>query len=86
VIVAAALDENEGSSVTSVAEYLAAEIVARHFPQLLDAPALGGQSVVCLGYYPPGCRGRENTTPILRMAHIRDYEATYRLLYSTHYP
>jgi len=40
--------------VTTVAEYLAAEIVARHFPHLLDAPAAGDQRVVWLEYYPPG--------------------------------
>lgn len=53
VVVAAELDDNEGSSVTNVAEYLAAEIVARHFPHLLDAPADGGQPVVWLEHYPP---------------------------------
>ncbi len=39
VIVAAERDDNAGSSVTNMAEYLAAEVVARHFPHLLNAPA-----------------------------------------------
>ncbi len=53
VIVATELDDNEGSSVTNMAEYLAAEIVVRHFPHLLDAPADEGQPVVWLEHYPP---------------------------------
>ncbi len=54
VIVATELDDNAGPSVTNVAEYLAAEVIARHFPHLLDAPAAGGQPVVWLEQYPPG--------------------------------
>ncbi len=53
VIVASELDENDGSSVTNMAEYLAAEVIATHFPYLLDAPADGGQPVVWLEHYPP---------------------------------
>ncbi len=49
VIVAAELD-----SVTTVAEYLAAEVVARHFPHLLDAPDSGGQPIIWIEQYPPG--------------------------------
>lgn len=41
VIVAAELDENEGSSVTNMAEYLVGGVVARHFPHMLDTPAEG---------------------------------------------
>jgi len=37
-----------------MAEYLAAAIVARHFPHLLDAPDAGGPPVVWLEHYPPG--------------------------------
>jgi len=37
-----------------MAEYLAAEVVARHFPHLLDAPAGEGQSIVWIEHYPPG--------------------------------
>jgi len=54
VIVAAERDDNTGPSVTNVAEYLAAAIVARHFPHLLDAPANGGQPAIWLEHYPPG--------------------------------
>jgi len=54
VIVATERDENDGPSVTNMAEYLAAEVIARHFPHLLDAPAAGGQPVVWLERYPPG--------------------------------
>jgi len=54
VIVASELDDNAGSSVTNMAEYLATEVVARHFPHLLDAPAAAGQPVVWLEHYPPG--------------------------------
>jgi hypothetical protein len=54
VVVAIERDGNEGSSVTTVAAYLAAEVVARHFPHLLDAPDSGGQPVGWLEQYPPG--------------------------------
>ncbi len=54
VIVASGLDENEGSSVTNMAEYLAAEVVGRHFPHLLDTAVTGDQPVVWLEHYPPG--------------------------------
>ncbi len=54
VIVAAELADNAGTSVTIMAEYLAAAVVARHFPHLLDTPAAGGQPVVWLERYPPG--------------------------------
>ncbi len=54
VIVAAELADNTGTSVTIIAEYLAAEVVAKHFPHLLDTPATGGQPVVQLERYPPG--------------------------------
>ncbi len=46
VIVATAPDDNAGSSVTPMAEYLAAAIVALHGPHLLDTFAAGGQPVV----------------------------------------
>ncbi len=61
VIVAAELADNTGTSVTIIAEYLAAEVVARHCPHLLDAPADGGQPVVWLERYPPG-RGYARVT------------------------
>lgn len=54
VIVATERDENDGPSVTHMAEYLAAAIVARHFPHLLDAPTEQGQPVVWLEHYPLG--------------------------------
>jgi hypothetical protein len=49
--------ENPGASVTNLAEYLAAEVVAQHFPALLDADAEHGQPVRWLERYPPepGC-------------------------------
>jgi len=54
VIVAAERDDNAGSSVTTMAAYLAATVVARHVPHLLDAPAAGGQPVVWREHDPPG--------------------------------
>src|SRR3954454_11418382 len=45
--------ENAGTSVTNMAEVLAAEIVARHFPALLDADACPVQPVRWVEYYPP---------------------------------
>ncbi len=53
VVVCEELSENDGTSVTNMAEYLAAEIVARHFPALLDTGAEGGQPVRWLERYPP---------------------------------
>ncbi len=62
VIVAAERDDNAGSSVTNMAEYLAAAVVARHFPHLLDASAVEGQPVVWREHYPPrrGGRGKDD--------------------------
>lgn len=59
VIVASELDENEGSSVTTMAEYLAAEVVGRHFPHLLDTAVTGDQPVVWLEYWPTSSSGPE---------------------------
>lgn len=53
VIVCEELEENRGTSVTNMAEFNAAEIVARHFPHLLDAGTEGGQPVRWLERYPP---------------------------------
>jgi len=53
LIVCEALSENDGMSVTNMAEYLAAAIVARHFPALLDTGTAGGQPVRWLERYPP---------------------------------
>src|SRR5690348_2879597 len=57
VIVCEELPENQGTSVTNLAEYRAAEVVARHFPALLDTDADHGQPVRWLECYPlqPGC-------------------------------
>ena len=54
VIVCTELADNDNTSVTNVAEQLAAEVIARHFPHLLDAPAAGAQPVVWLEHYPAG--------------------------------
>jgi len=53
VIVCEELAENQGTSATNLAEFIAAEVVARHFPALLDTSAEGGQPVRWLERYPP---------------------------------
>jgi hypothetical protein len=53
VIVCEELAENRGTSVTNMAEFIAAEVVARYFPHLLDTDANGIQPVRWLERYPP---------------------------------
>ena len=45
LILCTELSDNPGTSITNLAEVLAAEIIARHFPALLDAPAEPRQPV-----------------------------------------
>lgn len=52
VIVCSELEENTNTSVTNLAEILAAEVIARHFPWLLDAPDGNEQPVVWVERYP----------------------------------
>ena len=47
------LGENAGASITNMAEALAAEVVARHFPGLLDADPEPMQPVRWVEPYPP---------------------------------
>ncbi len=47
VIVATEIPENESTSITNLAEYLAAEVIARYFPQRFDDP----EPVVWLEHY-----------------------------------
>jgi len=37
VVVASELPDNEGTSITNLAEYLAAQVIARYFPQRFEA-------------------------------------------------
>lgn len=53
VIVCEELPENPGTSVTNLAEFIAAEVVARHFPALLDAGAESRQPLRWMERYPP---------------------------------
>jgi hypothetical protein len=48
VIVCTELPDNPSTSVTNMAEILAAELIARHFPQRFDDAA----RVACLEHYP----------------------------------
>ncbi len=53
VIVVTDLPENEGTSVTNIAEYLAAEVIARLFPHRFDEP----EPVIWLEHYARGTGG-----------------------------
>ena len=48
VVVATELDENTGTSITNVCEYLAAEVIARHFPERFEAE----DPIIWLEHYP----------------------------------
>ena len=48
VVIATELPENEGTSVTNMAEYLAAEIIQQHFPQRFEE----NEPIVWLEQYP----------------------------------
>ena len=63
VIVAEEPPDNPGPSVTNGAEALAALVVARHFPHLLDAPADPRQPVVWLERYAPAAGTRQGRVP-----------------------
>ncbi|HET8630123.1 MAG TPA: hypothetical protein VFL91_22095 [Thermomicrobiales bacterium] len=58
-IVCSELDDNANTSVTNAAELIAAEVVARHFPALLDVPAAGCQPVTWIEHYSAQCGLRE---------------------------
>lgn len=53
VIMVTELPENPNTSVTNMAEYLAAELLERHFPERVGLP----EPVVWIEHYPP--RGKE---------------------------
>ena len=48
VVVATELADNRGTSITNAAEYIAAEIIARHFPEYFEAE----EPVVWIEHYP----------------------------------
>ncbi|HEX5506466.1 MAG TPA: hypothetical protein VFW96_27865, partial [Thermomicrobiales bacterium] len=52
VIVCSEMAENTNTSVTNLAEVIAAEVIARHFPWLLDAPDGDEQPVDWVEHYP----------------------------------
>ena len=52
VIVASELPANDNTSITNLAEVIAAEVIARHFPHLLDQPATDEQPVLWVEHYP----------------------------------
>lgn len=53
VIMVTELPENRNTSVTNLAEYLAAELLERHFPERVGLP----EPVVWIEHYPP--RGKD---------------------------
>jgi hypothetical protein len=48
VVVATELDENTGTSLTNVCEYLAAEVIAQHFPERFETE----EPIIWLEHYP----------------------------------
>src|SRR5918993_4176098 len=49
VIVVTELPENENTSITNLMEYLAAELIAKHFPHRFDYP----EPAIVVEHYPP---------------------------------
>lgn len=56
VLLVTELPENENTSVTNMAEYLAAELIARHFPHRFE----DAEPVIWVEHYPQG-RGQRET-------------------------
>ena len=48
VVVATELDDNRGTSITNMSEFLAADVIARHFPERFEAE----DPVIWLEHYP----------------------------------
>jgi len=67
VIVATELPDNPGTSITNLVEYLAPEIIAKHFPHRFEEE----EPVVWIEHYPPredrrrGVRGRPDYDRVL---------------------
>ncbi len=68
VVIATELPENSNSSVTNMAEYLAAEIIARHFPHRFEEE----RPVTWIEHYPPievkGQRGKSAEYSLVEFA------------------
>ena len=64
VVVATELDENTGTSITNVCEYLAAEVIARHFPERFEAE----DPVIWLEHYPRTSAERRQGLPSFSQA------------------
>jgi len=55
VIVCTELPENTNTSVTNMMEYLAAELIAKHFPDRFDYP----EPAIVVEHYPPPAPGAD---------------------------
>lgn len=59
VVIASELSDNTNTSVTNLAEYLAAEIIAKHFPHRFEEET----PIVWIEHYPPmEAYGKQGTT------------------------
>jgi len=68
VIIATELPDNPNTSVTNMAEYLAAEIIAKHFPQRFEEE----RPVTWIEHYPPievrGKRGKKDEYSVVEFS------------------
>ena len=69
VVVATELDDNRGTSVTNMTEYLAAEIIARHFPEQFEAE----EHLIWLEEYPRTPEQRSRGMPAFSQAEFSSY-------------
>jgi hypothetical protein len=70
VVLVSELAENTNTSVTNMAEYLAAEIIARHFPQQFEAK---GPAVQWVEHYPRTPAERQRGMPEYALVAFASY-------------
>ena len=69
VVLATELDDNRGTSVTNAAEYIAAEIIARHFPEQFEAE----EHLIWLEEYPRTPEQRSRGMPAFSQAEFSSF-------------
>lgn len=69
VVVATELEENTGTSITNVCEYLAAEVIARHFPERFEAE----DPIIWIERYPRTPAERRQGLPTFSQAEFSSF-------------
>ena len=69
VVIATELEENRGTSITNAAEYIAAEVIARHLPERFEAE----DPVIWLEHYPRTPAEQRQGLPAFSRAEFRSF-------------